>query len=127
MDQQSSLDDLNSKLDNLKNDPNTVTNTGSDIQNTIKILENKIKGAASELSKTKNQYNNANASEQTTRGKINDMKNDQNINNKPTLESLGIPDYVPIQKLKYDEDEIIKLIKWVIEMNYKLSNNSNIG
>ena len=127
MDQQSSLDDLNSRLNNLKNDPSTVTNTGSDIQSTIKILENNIKDAASEISKTKSHYNNGNASEQTTRSEINDMKKDQNRDHKPTLESLGIPDYIPIQELKYNDDEIIKLISWVIQMNKKLSNNSNVG
>ena len=127
VDKQSLLDDLNSKLDNLKNDPNTVANTDSNIQNTIKTLENEINGITSKLSKTKNHYDIANASEQATRAKINDMKNDQNTNRKSALESLGIPDYIPNQKFNYNEDEIIKLINWIIQMNQKLSNSSNMG
>ena len=127
VDQQSSLDDLNSKLDNLKNDPSTVANTDSNIQNTIKTLEKEINDITSKISKTKNHYNTAIASEQATRVKINDMKNDQNTNHKSTLESLEIPDYIPNQKFNYNDDEVIKLINWIIQMSQKLSNSSNMG
>ena len=127
MDQQSFLNDLNSKLNNLKNDPNTVANTASDIQKITTMVENDIKDLKSEISKTKNSYNVAIICEQNTRAKINDMKNDQSVNREFTLESLGIPDHIPIQKLKYNEDEIIKLTNWIIQMNHELNNRSNIG